>query len=165
MRLTALDCLFWAIDVSEGNTHTVRAFDWICDLGIKSILEEKYCQPVWIKNNGKSEHWRNSEGKSARCEKWHVYRPKHTYNPRIILEGKLYRGSFGTSAEFSSMICCIKNPDNNERSGMIDWHEKPGSEFHGLFLCECIGEPNLTVNAGFSLSDFIKMHDVKWIFY
>ena len=60
MKLTALHCLFWAIDVSEGNTHTVRAFDWICDLGIKSILEEKYCQPVWIENNGKSEHWRNS---------------------------------------------------------------------------------------------------------
>ena len=64
MRLTALHCLFWAIDVSEGNTHTVGAFDWICDLGVKSILEEKYCQPVWIENDGKcralEEFWKRN---------------------------------------------------------------------------------------------------------
>ena len=63
------------------------------------------------------------EEKSAGCEKWHVYRPEHTYSRGIILEGKLYRESFGASAEFSSMLGCIKNPDNNEHFGMIDGHE------------------------------------------
>ena len=91
MRLTALHCLFWAIDVSEGNTHTVGAFDWICDLGVKSILEEKYCQPVWIENDGKcralEEFWKRnlSDVKNGMF----IGLITHIAG-EIILEGKFY---------------------------------------------------------------------------
>lgn len=101
MRLTALYCLFWAIDVSEGNTHTVGAFDWICDLGVKSILEEKYCQPVWIENDGKcralEEFWKRnlSDVKNGMF----IGLITHIAG-EIILEGKFYRGHLDFSGIF-----------------------------------------------------------------
>lgn len=39
------------INSKNGIVHTARAFMWICDLALKSILEEKYSQPVWILMN------------------------------------------------------------------------------------------------------------------
>lgn len=38
---------------------------------------------------------------------------------RIKLGGKLYHGSFGSSAEFSNMRGYLKNPDNEELFGKI----------------------------------------------
>ena len=41
------------INARKGIVNRVATFDWICDMPLKSILEEKIPQPVWIENNGK----------------------------------------------------------------------------------------------------------------
>ncbi|WP_458456617.1 ROK family protein [Methanobrevibacter sp.] len=112
------------INVEKGIANTAGAFKWICDLPLKSILEEKYSKPVWIENDGKcgalAEFWKGS----LSDVKNGVYIGIGTeIAGGIILEGKLYRGSFGSSGEFSSMLGCIKNPNNEERFGKIGGHK------------------------------------------
>ena len=41
------------INAEHGIVNKVATFDWICDMPLKSILEEKYKKPVWIENDGK----------------------------------------------------------------------------------------------------------------
>ena len=41
------------INAEHGIINKVATFDWICDMPLKSILEEKYKKPVWIENDGK----------------------------------------------------------------------------------------------------------------
>ena len=52
------------INVEKGIAHTAGAFHWICDLGVKTILEDKYSKPVWIENDGKcgalAEFWKGN---------------------------------------------------------------------------------------------------------
>ena len=112
------------INVENGFVHTAGAFKWIHDLSLKSIFEAKYSKPVWIENDGKcaalAEFWKGnlSDVKNG------VFIGLGTQIAGgIILEGKLYRGSFGSSGEFSSMLNQLKNPDNEERFGKIGGHE------------------------------------------
>ena len=112
------------INVKKGIAHTAGAFKWISDLSLKSILEEKYSKPVWIENDGKcgalAEFWKGnlSDVKNG------IYIGLGTeIAGGIILEGRLYRGSFGSSGEFSSMLGRLKNPNNEERFGKIGGHK------------------------------------------
>ena len=122
------------INVEEGIAHTAGAFKWICDMPIKSILEEKYCQPVWIENDGKcaalAEFWK---GNLSDVENGVFIGLGTEIAGGIILEGHLYRGSFGASAEFSSMLGRLKNPDNEERFGMIGGHKNLTRDFTDSF--------------------------------
>lgn len=118
------------IDSEKGIVHTAGAFRWIKDLTLKSILEEKYSKPVWIENDGKcgalAEFWKGnlSDVKNG------VFIGLGTeIAGGIILDGKLYRGSFGSSGEFSSMLGQLKNPDNEERFGKIGGHKNLTAEF------------------------------------
>ncbi|WP_406533365.1 ROK family protein [Methanobrevibacter sp.] len=112
------------IDAEKGIVHTAGAFEEIYDLPLKSILEEKYSKPVWIENDGKcaalAESWKGSlsEVKNG------VFIGLGTQIAGgIILDGKLYRGSFGSSGEFSSMLSHLKHPDNEDRFGKIGGHK------------------------------------------
>ncbi len=112
------------IDAEKGIAHTAGALNGISNLPIKSILEEKYSKPVWIENDGKcgalAEFWKGnlSDVKNG------VFIGLGTeIAGGIILEGKLYRGSLGSSGEFSSMLDCLKNPDNEKRFGLIGGHK------------------------------------------
>ena len=122
------------INVEKGIAHTAGAFHWISDLALKSILEEKYLKPVWIENDGKcgalAEFWKGnlSDVKNG------VFIGLGTeIAGGIILEGKLFRGSFGSAGEFSSMPGRIKNPDNEERFGKIGGHKNLTSDFTDSF--------------------------------
>ena len=112
------------IDSERGIVHTAGAFREISDLSVKSILEEKYSKPVWIENDGKcgalAEFWKGnlSDVKNG------VFIGLGTeIAGGIILEGKLYRGSFGSSGEFSSMLNCLENPDNEKRFAKLGGHK------------------------------------------
>ncbi|MER2013465.1 MAG: ROK family protein [Methanobrevibacter sp.] len=112
------------INAEKGIVHTAGAFEEIHDLSLKSILEEKYSKSVWIENDGKcaalAESWKGSlsEVKNG------VFIGLGTQIAGgIILDGKLYRGSFGSSGEFSSMLSHLKNPDNEDRFGKIGGHQ------------------------------------------
>ena len=52
------------MNAKHGIVNNVATFDWICDMPLKSILEEKYKKPVWIENDGKcaalSELWKGN---------------------------------------------------------------------------------------------------------
>ena len=94
------------INAEKGIAHTAGAFKWIDDLSLKSILEEEYSKPVWIENDGKcgalAEFWKGnlSDVKNG------VYIGLGTeIAGGIILEGKLYRGSFGSSGLKHSSKC------------------------------------------------------------
>ena len=91
---------------------------------IKSILEEKYSKPVWIENDGKcgvlAEFWK---GNLSDVKNGLFISISTEIAGGIILEGKLYRGSFGSSGEFSSMLDCLKNPDNEKRVGKLGGHQ------------------------------------------
>ena len=126
------------INADEGIAHTAGAFRWISDLDVKTILEEKYSKPVWIENDGKcgalAEFWKGnlSDVKNG------VFIGLGTeIAGGIILDGKLYRGSFGCSGEFSSMLGRLKNPDNEERFGKIGGYKNLigsyGSTGHEFF--------------------------------
>ena len=41
------------INVKKGTVDIIATFPWICDMPLKSMLEEKYKIPVWIENDGK----------------------------------------------------------------------------------------------------------------
>ncbi len=112
------------INAEKGIVHTAGAFKEIYDLSLKSILEEKYSKPVWIENDGKcaalAESWKGnlSDVKNG------VFIGLGTQIAGgIILDGKLYRGSFGSAGEFSSMLSRLKNPDNEDRFGKIGGHK------------------------------------------
>lgn len=122
------------IDSAKGIVHTAGAFRWISDLALKSILEEKYTKPVWVENDGKcgalSEFWKGnlSDVKNG------VFIGLGTeIAGGIILNGKLYRGSFGSSGEFSSMLGQLKNPNNEERFGKIGGHKNLTAEFEDSY--------------------------------
>ena len=97
---------------------------------IKSILEEKYSKPVWIENDGKcgvlAEFWK---GNLSNVKNGVFIGIGTEIAGGIILEGKLYRGSFGSSGEFSSMLDCLKNPDNEKRFGKIGSHKNMISHY------------------------------------
>lgn len=122
------------IDVDDGIAHTAWAFRWICDLDMKTILEEKYCLQVWIENNGKcgalAEFWNGnlSDMKNS------MFIDRGTeITGGVVLEGKLYRESFRCSGKFLSMLGCLKNPDNEEHFGMIGGYKKLTSDFTDSF--------------------------------
>ena len=52
------------IDAEKGIAHTAESLNGICNLSIKSILEEKYSKLVWVENDGKcgalAEFWKES---------------------------------------------------------------------------------------------------------
>ena len=52
------------INVEKGIVNIIATFTWICDLPLKSMLEEKYKIPVWIENDGKcaalAEYWKGN---------------------------------------------------------------------------------------------------------
>ena len=97
------------IDADNGIAHTAGALNGISNLPIKSILEEKYSKPVWIENDGKcgvlAEFWK---GNLSNVKNGVFIGIGTEIAGGIILEGKLYRGSFGSSGEFSSMLDCLK---------------------------------------------------------
>ena len=123
------------IDAEKGIVHTAGAFREISNLSIKSILEEKYLKPVWIENDGKcgalAELWK---GNLADVKNGVFIGLGTEIAGGIILEGKLYRGSFGSSGEFSSMLNCLENPDNEKRFGKIGGH-KNLIEYYGDDKC------------------------------
>ena len=122
------------IDSENGIAHTAGAFRWMSDLPMKSILEEKYAKPVWIENDGKcaalAELWKGN----LRGVKNGVFIGLGTeIAGGIILDGRPYRGSFGSSGEFSSMLGRLKDPDNDERFGKIGGHESLTADFADSF--------------------------------
>ncbi|SDA51333.1 ROK family protein [Methanobrevibacter millerae] len=122
------------IDAEKGIAHTAGAFRWMSDLPLKSILEEKYTKPVWVENDGKcgalAEFWKGN----LRGVKNGVFIGLGTeIAGGIILDGKLYRGSFGSSGEFSSMLGRLKDPDNDERFGKIAGHKSLTADFADSF--------------------------------
>lgn len=118
------------INADAGIAHTAGAFRWICDLDLKSILEEKYAKPVWIENDGKcgalAEFWK---GNLSGVKNGVFIGLGTEIAGGIILDGKLYRGSFGSSGEFSSMLGRIKDPKNEERFGKIGGHKNLTADF------------------------------------
>ena len=112
------------INTEKGIVNRVATFDWICDLPLKSILEEKYKKPVWIENDGKcaalAELWK---GNLSDVKNGVVIGLGTEIAGGIILNGALYRGSNETAGEFSSIITDFKNPNNERRFGKIGGHK------------------------------------------
>ena len=101
------------INAEHGIVNKVATFDWICDMPLKSILEEKYKKPVWIENDGKcaalAELWK---GNLSDVKNGVVMGLGTEIAGGIIINGSLYRGSSETAGEFSSILTDFKNPDN-----------------------------------------------------
>ena len=112
------------INAEKGIAHTAGAFKWICDMPIKSILEEKYLKPVWIENDGKcaalAELWK---GNLSDVKNGVVIGLGTEIAGGIIINGALYRGSNETAGEFSSILTDFKNPNNEKRFGKIGGHK------------------------------------------
>ncbi len=112
------------INVEKGIVHIIATFKWICDLPLKSILEEKYGMPVWIENDGKcialAEFWK---GNLSGIENGMVIGLGTEIAGGIILNGKLYRGSNESAGEISSILSNFKNPDTKTRFGKIGGHK------------------------------------------
>ena len=108
------------INAEQGIVNKVATFDWICDMPLKSILEEKYKKPVWIENDGKcaalAELWK---GNLSDVENGVVIGLGTEIAGGIIINGALYRGSSETAGEFSSILTDFKNPNNERRFGKI----------------------------------------------
>ena len=47
------------INVEKGIVNIVATFKWICDMPLKSVLEEKYGVPCGLKMTGSALHWLN----------------------------------------------------------------------------------------------------------
>ena len=112
------------INAEHGIVNRVATFDWICDMPLKSILEEKYKKPVWIENDGKcaalAELWM---GNLTDVKKGVVIGLGTEIAGGIIINGALYRGSSETAGEFSSILTDFKNPNNEKRFGKIGGHK------------------------------------------
>ena len=112
------------INAEQGIVNKVATFDWICDMPLKSILEEKYKKPVWIENDGKSaalaELWK---GNLHDVKNGVVMGLGTEIAGGIIINGSLYQGSSETAGEFSSILTDFKNIDNKKRFGKIAGHK------------------------------------------
>ena len=112
------------INSEKGIVNKVATFDWICDMPLKSILEEKYKKPVWIENDGKcaalAELWK---GNLSNVKNGAFIGLGTEIAGGIILNGALYRGSNETAGEFSSILTDFKNPNNERRFGKIGGHK------------------------------------------
>ena len=112
------------INAEHGIVNKVATFDWICDMPLKTLLEEKYKKPVWIENDGKcaalAELWK---GNLSDVKNGVVIGLGTEIAGGIIINGALYRGSSETAGEFSSILTDFKNPDNERRFGKIGGHK------------------------------------------
>ncbi len=112
------------INVEKGIVCKVATFKWICDMPLKSILEEKYGVPVWIENDGKcsalAELWK---GNLSSVENGMIIGLGTEIAGGIILNGRLYRGSSESAGEISSILTNFKNLDNEKRFGKIGGHK------------------------------------------
>ena len=112
------------INVKKGTVDIIATFPWICDMPLKSMLEEKYNLPVWIENDGKcaalAELWK---GNLTGVENGMVIGLGTETAGGIILNGKLYRGSNESAGEISSILTDFKNLDNEKRFGKIAGHK------------------------------------------
>ena len=112
------------INVETGTVSIIATFPWICDMPLKSMLEEKYNMPVWIENDGKcaalAEFWK---GNLTDVENGMVIGLGTETAGGIILNGKLYRGSRKSAGEISSILTDFKNLDNEKRFGKIAGHK------------------------------------------
>ena len=112
------------INAEHGIVNKVATFDWICDMPLKSILEEKYKKPVWIENDGKcaalAELWK---GNLSDVKNGVVIGLGTEIAGGIIINGTPYRGSSETAGEFSSILTDFKNPNNEKRFGKIGGHK------------------------------------------
>ena len=112
------------INVEKGIVNIIATFKWICNLPLKSILEEKYGVPVWIENDGKcaalAEFWK---GNLSGIDNGMVIGLGTEIAGGIILNGKLYRGSNESAGEISSILSDFKTLDNSKRFGKIGGHE------------------------------------------
>ena len=112
------------INVEKGIVNIIATFKWICNLPLKSILEEKYNIPVWIENDGKcaalAEFWK---GNLSDVDNGMVIGLGTEIAGGIILNGKLFRGSSDSAGEISSILSDFKNLDNTKRFGKIGGHK------------------------------------------
>ncbi len=112
------------INAEKGIVNIIATFTWICDLPLKSILEEKYGVPVWIENDGKcaalAEFWK---GNLAGVDNGMVIGLGTETAGGIILNGELYRGSSDSAGEISSILTDFKSLDNEKRFGKVAGHK------------------------------------------
>ena len=108
------------INAEKGIVNKVATFDWICDMPLKSILDDKYKKPVWIENDGKcvalAELWK---GNLSDVKNGVVIELGTEIAEGINLNGALYRRSNETAGEFSSILTDFKNHNNEKRFGKI----------------------------------------------
>ena len=118
------------INAEHGIVHKVATFDWICDMPLKSILEEKYKKPVWIENDGKcavlAELWMGN----LTDVNGMVIGLGTEIAGGIIINGALYPRSNETAGEFSSILTDFKNPNNKKRFGKIEGHKNLTDEYN-----------------------------------
>ena len=112
------------INVEKGIVNKIATFTWICNLPLKSMLEEKYGIPVWIENDGKcaalAEYWK---GNLIGTENGMIIGLGTETAGGIILNGKLYRGSNESAGEISSILTDFKNLDTEKRFGKVAGHK------------------------------------------
>ena len=112
------------INVEKGIVNKIATFTWICNLPLKSMLEEKYGIPVWIENDGKcaalAEYWK---GNLTGTENGMIIGLGTETAGGIILNGKLYRGSNESAGEISSILTDFKNLDTEKRFGKVAGHK------------------------------------------
>ncbi|WP_405306878.1 ROK family protein [Methanobrevibacter sp.] len=112
------------INVEKGIVNIIATFPWICDMPLKSMLEEKYGVPVWIENDGKcaalAEYWK---GNLSGIENGMFIGLGTEIAGGIILNGKLYRGSNESAGEISSLLTDFRNLDTKTRFGKIAGHK------------------------------------------
>ena len=99
------------INAENGIVNRVATFDWICDMPLKSILEEKYKKPVWIENDGKcaalAELWK---GNLSDVKNGVVIGLGTEIAGGIIINGALYRGSMKLQGSFQAFLQILKIP-------------------------------------------------------
>ncbi len=104
------------INVKEGIAHTGGAFNWVRDLPLKSILEERYSKRIWIENDGKcsalAEFWK---GNLSNVKNGIVMGLGTGIGGGIILNGQLYYGTNGSAGEFSSILTNFKEQNESKR--------------------------------------------------
>lgn len=112
------------INAENGIVHKVATFDWICNMSLKSILEEKYRKPVRIENDGKyaalAELWK---GNLSDVKNGGVFGLGTEIAGGIIINRALYKRSNETAGEFSSILTDFKNLNNEKRFGKIGSHK------------------------------------------